>query len=448
MIPSPPVLSVTELNRHIRSWLEHEMGSIQVEGELSNVSKPASGHLYFTLKDASAQVRCVYFRNQHRHTNTIKDGQHVVVRGKVSLYEARGDYQLIVDLLEEAGIGNLYRQFEALKIKLAALGLFEISRKKQIPTYPQCIGIITSANGAALSDMLSTLARRFPIAAVLIYASEVQGAEAPRQLIERIEQANRNNRCDVLLLARGGGSIEDLWAFNDERLAHAIAASQIPIISGVGHETDFTISDFVADLRAETPTAAAVAATPNGLELLTSLRFIETQLLRGMLRILKEKQWQLDRHVQKITSPHVLINTHSQSLDYHIRHLHQSIRQTILNKQQILQMILLRLSTLHPKHQLQQIALQRNELVRRLLEAINKHLLFRKQQLTEQQLTLYALSPLATLSRGYAIVTHHSNVIRSTDQVQLGDTITIRLAKGELKGDIIARDPEDTLLAI
>ena len=300
------ILTVTQLNRHVRTYLEYEMGEVNVSGEISNLSKPVSGHVYFTLKDATAQVKCVYFRNRHNQaSHGMQNGQQVIARGKLSLYEARGDYQLIVEQLDEAGQGDLYRQFELLKVKLAALGLFDAVRKKPLPRIPDCIGVISSATGAALQDILTTLGRRFPLIPVIVYPSDVQGKQAAPQLVKALQRANHEKRCDVIILARGGGSIEDLWAFNDECLAHAIASSRIPIVSGVGHETDFTIADFVADLRAATPTAAAESVVPDRLDLMARLQTIQGALISAIARFIKHKQLLLAHEVQKIASPGV-----------------------------------------------------------------------------------------------------------------------------------------------
>ena len=241
------VFTVSELNRRVRDWLESNVDIVHVEGEVSNLSKPSSGHLYFSLKDSAAQIRCAYFRNRHRQplSKPLENGQKLLVVGKLTLYETRGDYQLLVYEVSQAGLGNLHQQFERLKAALAAKGLFDAQHKKALPTYPACIGIVTSKHAAALRDILATLARRYPLAEIKLYPSEVQGKQAPLQLINAIRQANLEGQCDVLILARGGGSIEDLWAFNDEQLAYSIAESYIPIVSGVGHEVDFTITDLL-----------------------------------------------------------------------------------------------------------------------------------------------------------------------------------------------------------
>lgn len=322
-----PALTVSQLNRQIRFWLENDVGEVAVLGELSNLSKPNSGHFYFTLKDASAQLRCVYFRNYHSlESRHFKDGQQVLAQGKLSLYEARGDYQLIVHSLSDAGLGELYRQFEALKAKLQSQGLFDAGRKKEVPRFPSIIGVITSSTGAALQDILTTLARRYPLATVKVYASEVQGKEASKQLIRAIDKANHDNQVDVLILARGGGSIEDLWAFNNEQLALAISNSQIPIVTGIGHETDFTIADFVADLRAATPTAAAEAVTPNQLELITALQLLERRAISLMGQFTQHKQLLLSSKMAKILSPQQLIAKHWQAIDFLERQLYQSMQ--------------------------------------------------------------------------------------------------------------------------
>jgi len=439
MTTQTPVLTVSQLNRQVRSWLEHEMGTVCVEGEVSNLSKPSSGHFYFTLKDASAQLRCVYFRNRHASAkdNALQNGQQVLAHGKLSLYEARGDYQLIVEQLTEAGQGDLFRQFELLKIKLAALGLFAPERKKTLPKFPSVIGVITSASGAALRDILTTLERRFPVAQVLVYASEVQGKQAAPQLINAIHKANHDKRCDVLILARGGGSIEDLWAFNDEHLAHAIANSKMPIVSGVGHETDFTIADFVADLRAATPTAAAEAVTPDLLDISAQLHTIQTRLIAGIIRFIQHKRLLLGHEIQKIASPRQLITSHWQTLDYLRSHLHRAIDQSLAERRHRLQIIIGRLNVRNPRISLQQAKDRLHHLENNLFQQAEITINRFKQQFATQLATLHAVSPLATLDRGYAIVTHHRKILFDSQQVNVGDVVSIRLAKGNLASKII-----------
>lgn len=447
MATPTPVLTVSQLNRQVRSWLEHEMGVVYVEGEISNLSKPSSGHFYFTLKDANAQLRCVYFRNRHSSpdNNRLQNGQQVLISGTLSLYEARGDYQLIVEDLKEAGQGDLYRQFELLKTKLAALGLFDPLRKKAIPRFPSVIGVVTSSTGAALRDILSTLARRYPIAEVIVYVSEVQGKQAAIQLIQAINFAHLDKRCDVLILARGGGSIEDLWAFNDEQLAHAIAQSFIPIVSGVGHETDFTIADFVADIRAATPTAAAEAVSPNLLDLMATLQTMEARLLTAIARCMQHHQLQLRHEMQKLTSPKQLISMHWQSLDYLKSHLQYAMHRLITQKRHVLYTTNTAIDARNPLLLLK----QQKEYLKRMeyglyLHTFNKFNLL-KQRFTTSLATLHAVSPLATLERGYAITTYNKKVILDSSEVKIGDILDIRLAKGSLRGKVLSANNDQTI---
>src|SRR5580698_1079807 len=284
------IYSVSRLNREVRVLLERGFGTLWVEAEISNFSRPSSGHWYFSLKDANAQVRCAMFRQRNMLCAfTARDGQKVLVRARIGLYEPRGEYQLIVDHMEDAGLGALKRQFEELSAKLKAEGLFAAERKRPLPALPRRIGVITSPSGAAVCDIIHVLARRFPAVAVMIYPVAVQGAQAPAEIIAALALACRRGECGVLILARGGGSLEDLWAFNDERLARAIVASSIPVVSGVGHEIDFTIADFAADMRAPTPSAAAELVVPDAGEWLNSFVRLGTRLYRGMRRRLGER---------------------------------------------------------------------------------------------------------------------------------------------------------------
>ncbi|MDP3562836.1 MAG: exodeoxyribonuclease VII large subunit [Legionellaceae bacterium] len=432
------ILSVTQLNRHIRTILEQDVGEVCVEGEISNLSKPASGHFYFTMKDASAQIRCVFFRNRHTPLHQqLQSGQQVVARGMLSLYEARGDYQLIVNELNESGLGDLHQLFESLKVKLAALGLFEQARKKPLPRFPLCIGIITSSSGAALRDILSTLARRFPHAQVVIYPSDVQGKLAAPQLVSAIERANNEKRCNVLILARGGGSLEDLWPFNDETLAYTIAGSIIPIVTGVGHETDFTIADFVADWRAATPTAAAEAITPDQLELIAYFQTVVIRLLSAVRRDIQHKTLLLTHQIQKITSPGQLIASYWQTLDYFERQMQRAMSQFLTAKQHRLHLMVTRLNAQNPQLLFVQAKAQINQLETQLGQVMNTYLQQCKRRFQQQLVTLHAVSPLATLDRGYAIVMHQNQLLFENTAVSVGDVIDIRLAKGNLTCEVL-----------
>lgn len=284
MLPSqsPAIFTVSRLNQTVRLLLEHEMGQVWISGEISNFTQPASGHWYFTLKDDNAQVRCAMFRNSNRRvTFRPQHGQQVLVRANITLYEPRGDYQIIVESMQPAGEGLLQQKYEQLKAKLQAEGLFDQQLKKTLPSPAHCVGVITSKTGAALHDILHVLKRRDPSLPVIIYPTAVQGDDAPGQIVRAIELANLRNECDVLIVGRGGGSLEDLWSFNDERVARGIFASRIPVVSAVGHETDVTIADFVADLRAPTPSAAAEVVSRNQQELLRQVQSAQQQIGRA-----------------------------------------------------------------------------------------------------------------------------------------------------------------------
>ena len=438
MKPEITLFTVTQLNRQVRSWLEQDLGEVSVSGELSNLSKPASGHLYFTLKDESAQLRCVFFRSHHtRDSKLFLDGQQVIARGKLSLYEARGDYQLIVTNLVLAGVGELYQQFERLKVKLEQQGLFAQQRKRQLSRFPTTIAVITSGSGAALHDILSTLARRYPIANVHVYPCEVQGKAAAKQLTKTIMQVNRDGKADVILLARGGGSIEDLWPFNDEQLALTISISKIPLVSGVGHETDFTIADFVADLRAATPTAAAQAVTPDKDDLIHILNTLQRRMVIAVTKTLQYQQVILSHHLAKISSPEQLISRHWQTVDYRERQLNQLWLHILRQKNHRLHVAVTRLQSKNPAFLLQISTSRLHQQHQKLTQRLNNRLNELKQTFGTLLATLHAVSPLATLNRGYAIATYRDAIIFSTEQVELGDTIKLRLAKGHLSCKVI-----------
>ena len=415
------ILTVSQLNQRVRLWLEQDIGPITVKGEISNVTKPASGHYYFTLKDSGAQLKCVYFRNRWLANPKItpEHGQQVIAHGTLSLYEARGDYQLIINTLEDAGAGDLYYQYEQLKEKLAQEGLFASHLKKALPRIPHTIGIITSPTAAALRDVLATLARRFPMAPIIIYPSDVQGKEAPRQLISAIERANTDNRCNVLLLVRGGGSLEDLWAFNDEKLARTIYGSKLPIVSGIGHETDFTIADFVSDYRAATPTAAAEAISPDQNQLLT----LCDQLNTTIQQIIK-------RRIQSTT----------QTLDFLLEHINKNIHHLLVYKKQKIQLMQHSLECQHPANRILIAKKSLNNLEEKLFYLIQTQHSKAQERLKTTCATLHAISPLATLDRGYAIAMHKSHVLTNSDSVQVGSTLVLRLAKGQLTCSVLKQE--------
>lgn len=434
MLQQTLVLSVSQLNKNVKSYLENELGIVHVEGEVSNLTKHSSGHCYFTLKDKTAQIRCVFFKSRHVgiSVQTLSEGKQIVATGSLSLYEARGDYQLIVQTLTDAGLGLLYQRFEALKKKLALEGLFDLSKKKPLPTMPITIGVITSPSGAAIRDILSTLARRFPLAKVCIYPSEVQGAGAAGHLIKALTAAHANPCCDVLILARGGGSIEDLWAFNDEELARQIFASTIPIVSGVGHETDFTIADFVADYRAETPTAAAAAVTPNCFELIKFLDNLSCRLQTAINRVLQAYQLKLNHLMDKIDSPEQAIAVYWQKLDYLEKNLYSVLGSLLSQKKHQLHLLIMQLQTNNPQALIKHNKIRLQQLAQKLIQLITSTVNQYKHQLQKNLSTLHAVSPLATLDRGYAIASKDQQVLCSVNQVQIGETIIVRLAEGTL----------------
>src|ERR1700678_2871283 len=434
------VYSVSRLNREVRVLLERGFGTLWLEAEISNFARPSSGHWYFSLKDATAQVRCAMFRQRNMLcVFTARDGQKVLVRARIGLYEPRGEYQLIVDHMEDAGLGALKRQCEELSARLSSEGLFAAERKRPLPSLPMRIGVITSPTGAAVRDILHVLARRFPAAAVLIYPVPVQGAQAAAEITAALELAGRRAECDVLILARGGGSLEDLWAFNDERLARAIVASPIPVISGIGHEIDFTIADFAADVRAPTPSAAAEIAVPDGEEWLISLSRLAHRLQRGLLRRVEAQRerlrWLIGRAA--LVSPTARLSQQTQRLDELEQRMFRSLRQILADRRSALGERRSRLWQLSPAAQLRSTAARQAALYARLRAAALARLHLARERLSPLVRTLNAVSPLATLDRGYAIVSRVSGgIVRSAADVGPGTLIEARLAVGKIRAKV------------
>jgi exodeoxyribonuclease VII large subunit len=389
----PSALTVTDLTRYIREVLEEDpvLMNVRVTGEVSNLSRPRSGHIYFTLKDAGAALRCVIWRsNAARIPHDLQDGMAMEAHGSIGVYEVSGQYQLYVRSVQPAGEGRLYQEFLRLKAKLEAEGLFDPQLKQPIPEQPHKIGVVTSTNAAALQDMLNTLQNRYPLVEVVLAPASVQGAAAPPEIVRAIRALNRRDDIDVILVARGGGSLEDLWCFNDERVVRAIAASAIPVITGVGHETDFTLSDFAADLRAPTPTAAAVEATPD---------------VRDLYEILQGSLYRLQYTFQSI------LETHTDRL------------QTVYN----------RLERVSPIYQIHSDQQRLDELEQRSTRALRHILNLQRTQSQSLSQRLGALNPQAVLQRGYAIVSlDDGSLVRSIQQVQAGDTVHIQLSDGKI----------------
>lgn len=404
-----------------------------VEGEVSNLSRPASGHAYFSLKDAQAQVRCAMFRGQMRGMNVVlKDGMRVVVRARISLYEQRGDFQLIAEHVEEAGEGALRRAFEILKQRLAQEGLFDSSHKKPLPRLPKRIGLITSPSGAVVHDILTTLQRRFPAIAVTLYPVPVQGDGAAQKIASAIAHAARRGDCDALILARGGGSLEDLWAFNEEVVARAIHASPIPIVSGVGHETDFTIADLVADARAPTPTAAAEMLSPDCHDWLEQYRRIEQRLARCMQQRLVSTAQQLDWLSARLVHPRARIEAARATLRTLILHLRLSQGGIFGELRQRLDAASACLREQSPLPRVRAQLLQQRHLVAQLAALTGRRLERADARFKQATHSLHTLSPLATLARGYAIVENTANhaIVRDAVSLKPGDRVRARLARG------------------
>lgn len=434
------VYTVSRLNREARAVLERGLGLLWLEGEISNFARPSSGHWYFSLKDSAAQVRCAMFRTRNSQVGFApRDGQKVLVRARVGLYEPRGEYQLLIEHIEDAGIGALKRQFEELAARLTAQGLFDAGRKRPLPRLPRRIGIITSPTGAAIRDILHVLARRFPAAAVILYPVPVQGAQAAGAIVEALRLAASRAECDVLILARGGGSLEDLWAFNDEALAHAIVASPIPIVSGVGHEVDFTIADFAADVRAPTPSAAAEIVVPDAEEWSKAFRQFASRLRQGMQRCLRDAREQLLWLAGRTTQagPAARLAEQMQRLDELEQRLPRAVRQRLAELRADLADNRGRLWGLSPAVRVREAAAHHNELLSRLRAAQLQQLRQASERLLPLVRTLNAVSPLATLERGYAIVSNDQGaILRDAADAPPGTRIEARLGRGRIRATV------------
>ena len=428
------VLTVSQLNGRARVLLEDVFRSVWVEGEISNLARPASGHLYFTLKDSGAQVRCALFRqNATRVRQALRDGLAVRVRGRVSLFEGRGDYQLIVDSVEAAGDGALRLAFEALKEKLTTEGLFSAERKRPLPTHPQRIGIITSPTGAVIRDIISVFGRRAPQVELNLIPTPVQGREAIAQIVRALQLADGQG-FDALILARGGGSLEDLWCFNEEAVARAVAACVTPIVSAVGHETDVSISDFVADVRAPTPSAAAELLAPDSSGLQQRLDSLQRRLVMRMRNRLAHDRLRVESQSRRLRHPGERLRQQAQRLDDLDMRLRRAFAQNSSQRQQRLNRLEMRLTAQHPGRALKLLDQRLQSLAERLPRAMRELLKHRRQRLQAQVQTLQVVSPLATLARGYSILLdEHGNAVRSAAQTHNGQRLTARLNEGELK---------------
>ncbi len=399
----PPSLSVSEITHYLRELLESDeiLRDVWVQGEISNLSKPVSGHIYFTLKDPYSALKCVIWKTTAvRLPLTLQSGMEIEAHGGIGIYERDGQYQLYVDAVRLTGEGTLYQEFLRLKARLEAEGLFDSERKRPLTELPAKLGVVTSATGAALQDILKTLRRRYPLAEVILAPCAVQGDEAPPQIVRSLAALNAEPGIDLILVARGGGSMEDLWAFNDERVVRAIAASHVPVITGIGHETDFTLSDFAADVRAPTPTAAAEIATPNASELLEGIRSLSERLGFVLLQtavVLRRK-----------------LNDRSS-----------------------------RLEMLSPAWRLRSDRQKLDELTSRLDQAVEHRLQMMQSDMRSASRHLASLNPYAVIQRGYAIVTDQTGaIVRSVNQVQVDDVLDIRVADGMILSRVLSHTDE------
>ena len=441
------IYSVSQLNQSVRLMLENQLGAVWLTGEISNFSQPVSGHWYLSLKDENAQVRCAMFRMKNlRVSFRPTNGMQVLVRANVSLYEPRGDYQLIIESMHLAGEGLLMQQFEALKLKLAAEGLFAQHLKKKLPHFSKAVGIITSKTGAALQDILHILQRRDPSLKIIIYPTAVQGKDAATDIVQMIELANQRQEVDVLIVGRGGGSLEDLWCFNEEIVARAIFHSHLPVISAVGHETDVTIADFVADVRAPTPSAAAELVSRNQTELLQQLQYRRQRLEIALDRLFAEKQQKL-RHLSlrlHNQHPQAQLRIQQQLITLLSHRLQQSLRHRWQKKAENLTALSMRLYKNPLPLRLQQYEQQLAQLKVRLNSHMNLTLSLQQKQLAHLCGKLDSLSPLKVLARGYSITQNQQNfTIRSMKDVNVGEQIKTRLPDGDIISQVIRLEEKE-----
>jgi exodeoxyribonuclease VII large subunit len=442
-----PVFTPSQLNTLARDVLESAFPLLWIEGELGNVTRPGSGHLYFTLKDARAQVRCAMFKPKSSWLKFVpREGMKVLCRARLTLYEARGEYQLVMEHMEEAGEGALRRAFDALKARLAAEGLFDPARKRELPAWVRRLAVITSPSGAAVRDVLSVLQRRLPLLDVEILPSLVQGESAAAQITDLLRRAGSSGRYDAVLLARGGGSLEDLWAFNDEHLARAIVACPVPVVSAVGHETDFTLADFAADVRAPTPSVAAELLVPDRRDLLARLRTLQSRLASLQGHRLRQQAQRLDRAALRLQalSPQARLQALRERQSELHRRLLSQWRQVQQRRLSDLQRLQAQLRAHHPARRLAQLRQRLARLQARPGAAMARTLQRDALKLQALARSLEAVSPLATVARGYSLLeTAQGQLVRSSRQVRTGDLLSARLADGQLDLRVEAIAPAD-----
>jgi exodeoxyribonuclease VII large subunit len=429
------ILTVTQLNKNTKNLVESQFGDVWLEGEISNFVCAASGHWYFTLKDQNAQIKCALFKFKNQRLKlSPQEGDQVVIKGKVSIYEARGDYQLIADYMEPSGIGALQKELNQLMSKLSAEGLFSPERKQSLPFLPKAIGVITSPTGAAIHDVITVLQRRCPMVPIVIYPTQVQGRDSAINIIKALRLAQQRQECDVLLITRGGGSLEDLWSFNNEALAHEIVNCDIPMVAAVGHEVDLTITELVADLRAATPSAAAELIAPDQIALWQTIDRLSLSLQQLLEKRLYSFQTRLNIARLKLKEPEQALSSAQNRLNKIATELHNGASSVLKVKQQLLQKLSTKLNQLNPKEKLIQNQFKLEGLQQRLVSSIKSNIQSNNNQLSLAANNLNVLSPLSTLARGYSITrdTKSKKIISKMAQAEKNQTLSILLSDGEI----------------
>jgi len=440
------IISVSEINRRAKSILEENFPFVWIQGEVSNFFSAASGHWYFSLKDESSEIRCAMFANKsHRITFEPKDGDHLVLNGTLSIFEGRGQYQIIVEHIELAGEGALLKAFEELKKKLLTEGLFDDSLKKKLPSYPRSIAVVTSPDGAVIQDIINVLSRRSPFFNLTVVPTLVQGEKAAPLICEALDKASNLENIDLIILARGGGSIEDLWAFNNEEVARAIVNCPIPLVSAIGHETDFTISDFVADIRAPTPSIAAEIISQPYSELKETLEGYQSYLLKSVESQFDSQRTRITNLIKRIRHPGDKLREIGQKVDYLETALIQEIHQKVSFKKNQLNLSQLSLQQNSPQNKVKEAKVYLQNASKDLLKAFNLKIERKRKLLGELVATIEAVSPLSVLARGYSIISTEpdGNILSSSDQVEIGQTISAVLNKGSIKAEVKSKDKDE-----
>ncbi|MFM1568711.1 MAG: exodeoxyribonuclease VII large subunit [SAR86 cluster bacterium] len=440
------IISVSEINRRAKSILEENFPFVWIQGEVSNFFSAASGHWYFSLKDESSEIRCAMFANKsHRITFEPKDGDHLVLNGTLSIFEGRGQYQIIVEHIELAGEGALLKAFEELKKKLLTEGLFDDSLKKKLPSYPRSIAVVTSPDGAVIQDIINVLSRRSPFFNLTVVPTLVQGEKAAPLICEALNKASNLENIDLIILARGGGSIEDLWAFNNEEVARAIVNCPIPLVSAVGHETDFTISDFVADIRAPTPSIAAEIISQPYSELKETLEGYQSYLLKSVESQFDSQRTRITNLIKRIRHPGDKLREIGQKVDYLETALIQEMHQKVSFKKNQLNLTQLSLQQNSPQNKVKEAKVYLQNASKDLLKAFNLKIERKRKLLGELVATIEAVSPLSVLARGYSIISTEpeGKILSSSDQVEIGQTISAVLNKGSIKAEVKSKDKDE-----